>query len=262
MIAHSIHIVIRLDACTYHTPCFHRTSGVRKNHFIFLLTIHYSFTKLRKKHYAVRFRSTRIFYFRFEKRHGIYIISRLRFKNIQMKMRSEWIAGIPTPCYLLSRFYWILIRFGDNLYFPVFIFILQFFHPFGNRGNKTAQMTIDSRITVMIADIKYIARTIRHTDTWNIAFCQCTNRFTDYSSRFKIQSAVKVIRTDFSEVSAQCKRKVKRWYKGGLLLFLPISSDAASQHQSGDISSHHSIHFLLPQMYTIPTKLRNIRKEW
>ena len=70
-----------------------------------------------------------------------------------------------------------------------------------------------------------------------------TNRFADHTSCFKIQPAMKVVGTNFTEISAQCKRKIKRGYKSRLLFFLPITSDAASQHQSSDILFYHSILF-------------------
>ena len=77
----------------------------------------------------------------------------------------------------------------------------------------------------MITDIKYISRTIRDANTRNIAISESTNGFTDNSACLKIQSAVEVIGADFSKVPTQCKRKVKRRYKGYLLLLLSIPSD-------------------------------------
>jgi len=66
-----------------------------------------------------------------------------RGKHIQMKMRTERISGISAPCDLLTSFYRIFFRFGNNLYFPAFFFILKFLHPFGNGRNKTTQMAVD-----------------------------------------------------------------------------------------------------------------------
>ena len=161
-------------------------------------------------------------------------------------MRTERISGISAPCDLLTSFHRKFSRFGNNLYFPAFFFILKFLHPFGNGRNKTTQMAVDRWIAIVIADIKYISRTIRDTNTRNIAISESTNGFTDNSACLKIQSAVEMIGADFSKVPTQCKRKVKRRYKGYLLLLLSIPSDAASQHQSSDISSHHSVHFFTP----------------
>ena len=160
-----------------------------------------------------------------------------------MEMRTERISGIPAPSYLLSAFYRILIRFGNNLNLPALILILKFLHPFGNGRNKTAQMPVNSRISIMIADIKHIPRTVSHPNTRDITIGKGTNRFADHTSCFKIQPAMKVVGTDFTEISAQCKRKIKRGYKSRLLFFLPITSDAASQHQSSDILFYHSILF-------------------
>ena len=92
-----------------------------------------------------------------------------------MKMRTERISGIPAPSYLLSAFYRIFIRFGNNLNLPALIPILKFLHPFGNGRNKTAQMPVNSRISIMIADIKHIPRTVSHPNTRNITIGKGTN---------------------------------------------------------------------------------------
>ena len=144
MVTYAIHIIVCLDTHTYHSPCFHGTFAIGKNRFILLLSIHNSFARLRKKHDSIRFRSTRIFYFRLKKRHRVNIISRFRFKHIQMKMRTERISGVSAPCNLLTSLYRIFSRFGNNLHFPALFFILELLHPFGNGRNKITQMAVDS----------------------------------------------------------------------------------------------------------------------
>ena len=135
-------------------------------------------------------------------------------------MRPKRIACITTPRNLLSCFDRVFTRFGNNLHFIILLFILQIFYPLCNSPCKSAEMTIDSRIAIIITDIKYVTRSMSDTNTRNKPICQRPNRLPYNTSGFKIEPTVKVIGTYLSEITTQSQRKIKWRDKRYLWLFL------------------------------------------
>lgn len=261
MVIHSIHVIVCFDPHTYHSPSRYTDAHYWEGWFILLLSIPASPPpQIHGKMITSLSRSTRIFYFRLKKRR-VNIISRFRFKYISEDADRTNIRYF-APCDLLTSFYRIFFRFGNNLYFR-FLLHIEVFSTLSAMGEKqnhsnggwSLNSHCDNRHQVHI-------ETIRDANTRNIAISESLRTGLPITPPVLKSSPPLEWLERISPKFPLSKRKVKRRYKGYLLLLLSIPSDAASQHQSSDISSHHSVHFFTPQMYTIPTKLWNIRGEW
>ena len=88
---------------------------------------------------------------------------------------------------------------------------------FGTRSRIVFHLSVDGFISVIIGYIKHITRTMCDTDTRNISFGQGMHRLTDSASCFKIQSAMKVIGTYFTEVPGKSNGEIERRSKGSIL---------------------------------------------
>ena len=83
-----------------------------------------------------------------------------------------------------------------------------------------------------------MSRTIGDTNTWDVSVGQRAHRFTDNSLSLKVKTAMKMIGTNFSEITAQSQCKVKWRNKSSLLHILWMSLNAAGKHQSNYILFH------------------------
>ena len=237
-IVNTVHVIISLDTRSDHSPCLDGTRPIGLEGLPLRTALHDSGSRLWKQHNALSPGSSGIFYFWFEKRHRIDRFTGSGFQQVQMQVRSEWITRITAPGYLLSRLYRIFPRFGNNLYFPIFFFVLKLLHSSGNVRHKSAQVPVNSCITVIIYHIEYMSRTIGDTNTWDVSVGQRAHRFTDNSLSLKVKTAMKMIGTNFSEITAQSQCKVKWRNKSSLLHILWMSLNAAGKHQSNYILFH------------------------
>lgn len=127
-----------------------------------------------------------------------------------MQVRAERVTRVAAKGYHLPRLYRIFPRFGDNLHFPAFLFILQVFHPSGYIAHKCAEVSVDSGITVIVVHIEHISRTVRHTDARDMPVCQSMYRLAYGSAGLEVQPTVKVIGAYLAEVTGKDNRKIER----------------------------------------------------
>ena len=92
-----------------------------------------------------------------EKRERVDVVATAHFQHIQVQMGTEGVTGVAAQGDYLTSLYRIFVGFGNNLYFPTLLFVLQCFYPFGNRSNEGTQMPVNGVIAVVVGDVEYIA---------------------------------------------------------------------------------------------------------
>ena len=209
-VAHSVHMVIGTDSCTYQSPGSNRPGRIYRESPVYLLSVHHAFARLGKQNDAFGTGSDIVLHLLHKKRQRVDIISCCRLNHIQMQVRAERVTRVAAKGYHLPRLYRIFPRFGGNLHFPAFLFILQVFHPSGYIAHKCAEVSVDSGITVIVVHIEHISRTVRHTDARDMPVCQSMYRLAYGSAGLEVQPTVKVIGAYLAEVTGKDNRKIER----------------------------------------------------
>ena len=138
-----------------------------------------------------------------------------------MQVRAKGISGITAQSDNLPGLDDIFARFGDNLYFPCLLFVLQVFHPAGYVAHKSTEVAVDCFIPVIICHIEHIARTMSDTDTRNVSVGQRPHGFTNGAARLEVESTVEMIGTYFTEITGEHNREIERRSERCLRLHIP-----------------------------------------
>lgn len=200
-VVHAVHVVVGTDADSDNAPCGHGLRGVQRVAFVLLRSVHHPFAGLREEHDSFGARSGRVLHLPHEKRQRVHIFVRRRLQHIQMQMRSEGVARIAAQGDDLPRLDGIFVRSGDNLHLPALLFVLKLLHPLRHLADKGAEVAVDGGIAIIIHDIEHIARTVGHADARDVSVRQRPHRLADGAVRLEVQSAVKVIGAQLSEVA-------------------------------------------------------------
>jgi hypothetical protein len=122
--------------------------------------------------------------------------------DLKVQVRRLRASCISRYRYSVALLYGKNILIGINVQIVCFSFVLLLLKIFCHFSVQALQMPVNRNISVRMCDVKTFTVTKwRYLDPRNISICNSKNIRTFPSTGFNIQPSVKMIRTEFSEVT-------------------------------------------------------------
>ena len=132
-------------------------------------------------------------------------------------MRTEGVSAVSGIGKYLPSADSVLATVEMKIHIERLVFVLMFAYSVGNPLRETVEVPVNSHVSVVMHYIQGIAVTSGlHACPAYIAVGDSTYRLADNSLRLEIDTRMKMIGTEFSEIAAQYKRKVKRHAECGI----------------------------------------------
>ena len=168
-------------------------------------------------HECIRLRSLRVFHKSVEINERINHSPIARIMDFKMQMRRLTTACITAHSYELPFRNWEFVgsqydisKFAGIANPIYFVFLSVALSPSANYHSqgrhKILHVSVDTRLSIGVFDIKSIAVTVSNSYTTDIPFTNRKDRQALYPFRANVNSSMEMIRTRFTKISCQCHR--------------------------------------------------------
>lgn len=156
-IVNALHVVVRTNAGTYPAPGGEGLLWLWGKAFGLGATHHNAFTLQGKEHDTIGTGGGMVVDGLGKEGQRVDVVTCCALEEVEVEVRTKGIAGVSTHSNHLTRLNRILFGAADEFNLPILVMILQLFYAAGGFAYEGVEVAVDSRVTVVIDDIKHVA---------------------------------------------------------------------------------------------------------